>query len=569
MAFSRQGQQTPIRVGRYVPRFAMVRGRGHFVAVTFLCVCGWCALPLRGMAEAPTAAPAVQQPAAAAVAAPNHARAREMTAQIDQALAEAWLAAGIEPTVAADDAEFMRRVYLDLAGKIPSVAQSRAFLSDTGADNRERLIDQLLASAICASHFANTWRDTLLSGTNPELRVSLPELESWLRLRFTANTPYNQLVAELVSSSSALPTRRGQPLAATIPSPIAFFQANERKPESIAASLSSVFLGVQVECAQCHDHPFAKWKQEDFWSLAAFFRGLDGPNTDNTMMVSLTESFDRGGLKIPGTETVALPKYLDGSVPTWRAEIGNRTMLAQWMTDPQNPFFARAAVNRVWEQFFGKSLSAPADAVEAPDPRRAQLVDQLAEQFIATRFDLKQLMRGIALSRAYQLSSKVTTTDADLTAQFACMPVRRMTADQLFDSLVQATGFYEAPPPRNAQPFQADSVRVDFRNKFAAEGRQRSESQTTIVQALTLMNGKLVGDATSVDRSKTLTAIRKIPFVDAKDRVDMLFLATLCRMPHDDETAEFLAYVKAGDQDGRLADVLWVLLNSAEFVSNH
>ena len=124
-----------------------------------------------------------------------------MTAQIDQALAEAWQAAGIEPTVAADDAEFMRRVYLDLAGKIPSVAQARAFLSDSGANKRERLVDELLASAICASHFANTWRDTLLAGTNPELRVSIPELESWLRLRFTANTPYNQLVAELVASS--------------------------------------------------------------------------------------------------------------------------------------------------------------------------------------------------------------------------------------------------------------------------------------------------------------------------------------------------------------------------------
>ena len=362
--------------------------------------------------------------------------------------------------------------------------------------------------------------------------------------------------------------RRGQPLAATIPSPIAFFQANERKPESIAASLSSVFLGVQVECAQCHDHPFAKWKQEDFWSLAAFFRGLDGPASD-TMMVSLNESFDRGGLQIPGTETVALPKFLDGSAPAWRAEVGNRAMLAQWMTHPQNPFFARAAVNRVWEQFFGKSLTAPADAVESADAGRARLLDQLAENFVATRFDLKQLMRAIALSRAYQLSSKVSATDADLTSQFACMPVRRMTADQLFDSLVQATGFHEAPPPRNAQPFQADSVRVDFRNKFAAEGRQRSESQTTIVQALTLMNGKLVGDATSVDRSKTLTAIRKMPLVEPQDRVDMLFLATLGRAPHDDETAEFLAYVKAGDQDSRLADVLWVLLNSAEFVSNH
>ena len=153
----------------------------------------------------------------------------------------------------------------------------------------------------------------LLAGTNPELRTGSAELESWLRLRFAANTPYNQLVAELVSSAAAATASRpGQSVAAlavTVPSPAAFFQANERKPENLAASLSKVFLGVDVQCAQCHDHPFAHWKQGDFWSLAAFFRGMEPPGAGMTMTVSLADSRDRSGLTIPGTETIALPRF--------------------------------------------------------------------------------------------------------------------------------------------------------------------------------------------------------------------------------------------------------------------
>jgi len=491
-----------------------------------------------------------------------------MTAQIDRALAAGWKNAGIEPAVAADDAEFVRRVYLDLAGKIPSVAEVRKFLTDARPDKRARLVNEQLEGAIFAAHFANIWREMLLAGTNPELRASVPELESWLRLRFAANTPYNQLVAELVASSSPGQPRGAQSLAVTVPSPIAFFAANERKPENLAASLSKVFLGVQVECAQCHDHPFAKWRQDDFWSFAAFFRGLDAQSSDMTL-ISLADSRDRSGLPIPGTQTIALPRFLDGSMPAWQTDSGNRAMLAQWMTRSNNPFFARAAVNRVWEQFFGRSLSAPADAGAASPAGHAELLDVLAEQFVGARFDLKQLIRGIVLSRAYQLSSKADAADEERTAHFACMPVRRMTGDQLFDSLVQATGFYEAPPPRMGQPLATVSVRADFRNKFAEEGGQRSDSQTSIVQALALMNGKLVGDATSIENSRTLKAVVKLPFVDTVERLEILFLATVSRPPNDEEAAKFLEYVRAGDEEGRLADALWVLLNSAEFASNH
>jgi Protein of unknown function (DUF1549)/Protein of unknown function (DUF1553) len=511
---------------------------------------------------------AEQLPASpAALSAPAYATARAMTARIDGALSAAWADGGVEPAAVADDAEFLRRAHLDLAGKIPSVAEVRKFLADQRLDKRERLVDEQLEGAIFAAHFANLWREMLLAGTNPELRMGVAELESWLRLRFAAGTPYNQLVAELVASAVPARSRSAQPLAVTVPSPLAFFQANERKPENLAARLSKVFLGVNVECAQCHDHPFAKWRQDDFWSFAAFFRGMDGPSSDMAV-IALADSRDRTGLPIPGTETVAMPRFLDGSLPAWQADSGNRAMLAWWMTRAENPFFARAAVNRVWEQFFGRSLSTPDGGGTAGPAGHAELLDALAEQFVAARFDLKQLIRGIVLSRTYQLSSRGAADDGR-TGQFALMPVRRMTGDQLFDSLVQATGFYEPPPPRAAQPLAAPSVRADFRNKFADEGSERGDSQTSIVQALALMNGKLIGDATSIENSRTLKAVVKLPLVDTAERLEMLFLATVGRPPSAEERAKFLAYIEDGELAPRLADVFWVLLNSAEFASNH
>jgi len=505
---------------------------------------------------------------------PDPAPAHALADEIDRELTAAWQADGVAPAPAADEAEFLRRVYLDLVGKIPPVAEVRSFLADEHPDKRQRLVDDLLSSAVCAAHFANTWRDVLLAGTNPERRTNVPELETWLRLRFSANTPYDQLVAELVGGTIAAPVGRAQSRRTLVPSPLAYFQANERKPENLSASLSSVFLGVQVECAQCHDHPFAKWRQDDFWSFAAFFRGLDGASSE-VMPVALADSFDRAGLTIPGTETVAVPRYLDGGIPAWNNEVGNRAMLAQWMTSPRNPFFARAAVNRVWEHFFGRPLADVTDPREpAQGSALAVLRDELAARFVASRFDLKLLIRGITASRAYQLSSRSRAAepadagDQDITV-FARFPVRRMTADQLFDSLVQATGFHEAPPERGDQPFPVDSARADFRKKFGEQGRERVDSQTSIVQALTLMNGRLIGDAIDLERSKSLQAAVRSPFLDLPGRLEILFLATLSRPPRPEEAARFLAFIQRGEIDLGLADTFWVLLNSAEFISNH
>ena len=212
----------------------------------------------------------------------------------------------LRPAPLTNDSEFVRRSFLDLIGRIPSVAETRAFLDDTRPDKRTLLIEELLQRGAFAAHLANTWRDLLLAGnTAIDARTQAPALETWLKLRFSANMPYDQLAGELLTAT----LEQNNPRA---PSPLAFYQSAEFKPEQLAASVSKVFLGVQVQCAQCHDHPFADWKQPQFWSFAALFKNLDQPRGAGMM---LAEKADSDDIQIPGKEVLVPALFLDGSKP--------------------------------------------------------------------------------------------------------------------------------------------------------------------------------------------------------------------------------------------------------------
>jgi len=200
----------------------------------------------------------------------------ELADWIDGLFDAAWKEQRLEPAPLTSDSEFVRRAFLNLIGRIPSVAEVRAFLEDSRAGKRRQIVEELLQRGAFAAHLANTWRDLLLAGgTAPDARGLAPSLETWLKLRFSANMPYDQLVSELLTA----PLDRNAPRT---PSPLAFYQVAEFKPEQLAANASRLFLGVQVQCAQCHDHPFAEWKQPQFWSFAAFFNNLDAPRADGT-----------------------------------------------------------------------------------------------------------------------------------------------------------------------------------------------------------------------------------------------------------------------------------------------
>jgi hypothetical protein len=497
----------------------------------------------------------------------------ELTARIDASLAAAWARDNTEPAPPADDAAFLRRVYLDVIGKIPSVAEVEQFLSDTSAGKRERVVDELLRRGAYAQHFANTWRGLMLAGTadNAQSQLNSPQFETWLRLRFAINMPYDRLVRELLTApiETAQPGAPGM-MRSFVPSPAAFFQANELKREMIAANTTRIFLGVQVQCAQCHDHPFSHWTQREFWSLAAFF---DAPPGE---MANKPKEGSPNAIKIPDTEMIVEPAFLDGSRPDWESNADKRELLSRWITQTDNPFFARAAVNRLWDHFLGRGFVDPVDDLDkANPPSHPELMDLMAGQFAAHDFDLGYLIRAITASRAYQLSSRTTNLGNDDLAKFARRPIRRMTADQLFSSIVEATGYRQQRRTMRQGQVVPDlaSAAAEFRNRFADSSVPRTEAETSILQALTLMNGKLVSDATDLESSETLVAVAEAPFLSNSQRVESLFMATLSRRPEPEEITKLASYVErggaSGDSKKALADVFWALLNSAEFALNH
>jgi hypothetical protein len=529
-------------------------------------------------------ASAAAPPGKAKVATASDAQA--LTAKIDQHIAARWDKVGAKPAPLADDAEFVRRIYLDLAGRIPSVAEARAFLNDRRADRRSRLVEQLLAGPRYAAHFTNVYRALLIpeAGNNFQVRLGQGQFEDWLKQRLAHNTGYDQMVRELLTTRVG--NDPGFPFTSAGPSPLTFYLAKEFKPENLAAGTARAFLGVSVECAQCHNHPFADWKKEQFWSFAAFFAGIQSRRQQDVIFPT-NEDVTKRELPIPGTDRVAKAKFLDGSRPEWRAGTSARVNLAEWLTSASNPYFARATVNRTWAYFFGTGLVEPVDEMVggSSKPSHPELLHLLADDFAAHGFDLKYLIRAITASRAYQLTSATTHKSQDDLRLFARMPLRGLTGEQLFDSVAMATGHREAGGEENV--FAAllggrVSARSEFLTKFAPSERP-TETQTSILQALTLMNGRVIADATSLEKSVTLAALADVPFATTAERVEALYLATLSRKPTDRESARAVRFVqdavkRAKSKDGparraassnALADVFWALLNSPEFALNH
>jgi hypothetical protein len=506
-----------------------------------------------------------------------------LAAKIDEHIARHWAEAKVEPAPAADDAEFLRRVYLDLAGRIPSVSETRAFLEDKRPDKRQRLVNRLLDGPRYITHFTSVWRDLMLPEANASFQFAFlgPSFEGWLRKVLAKNAGYDEMARELMTAPVGAGGRGFNPNQPD--SPQAFYIAKEFKPENIAATTSRLFLGVKLECAQCHNHPFASWKREQFWSYAAFFAGISGQRQGDFVGPG-REVTDRTELTIPGLDKVVQAKFLDGKEPVWKPKTPPRVTLADWMTAPDNPYFAKAAVNRMWYFCFGVGLVDPVDEMVGAQNTSShpELLDEMARQFVAHKFDLKFLIRAITASRAYQLSSARTNDGQDEPQLFAKMAVKGMTAEQLFDSLAEATGYREGGRQngRFFDPFNDGSARAEFRGKFSNKSDKPTEMQTSILQALTLMNGRVIADTTSIERSETLAAIADAPFLTTEQKIETLFLAALARKPTPKELNRFVRYVESGGAgdapadreratNQALADVFWVLLNSSEFILNH
>lgn len=489
--------------------------------------------------------------------------AQAIVRRIDVLLQEKMQAEGVVPADPAGDAEFFRRVYLDLAGQIPTVSQARQFFEDEDPTKRRRLVDRLLTSPAAVNHLAETWQKAILPmGASPELLRNSAGLHSWLRDQFSNNMRYDRIVSDLVAATG---TEQDGPAL--------FFTALELEPKKIAAATARIFLGLQIECAECHDHPFDDWKQEDFWGYAAFFARL--PKNDNMVRSQNFRLSDRsaGEVTLPDTERVVLPKYPGGRQGSDTDSGTRRQQLSIWMASPENPYLARAAVNRVWAILFGRGLVDPVDDLGPHNPAsHPELLRDLTDYFVATGYDLRNLLRVLCSTEAYGRTSQIDPAAKPDPALFAAMAVKVLSAEQLYDSLNNclAQSDQEYSPFPNVSMNQRRQV---FLSRMSSRTPDATEYDRGLQQALMLMNGSETTEATDLERSALLTSL-EAPFLTDEQRTEVLFLATLTRFPTDNELQRIGQFMQeAGDEEAARktarADLLWALLNTAEFTVNH
>jgi hypothetical protein len=490
-----------------------------------------------------------------ACGAPAVLDARALASRIDKYVEQRLAKERVPPAPPADDAEFFRRLSLDLNGRIPSASQLADFLDDTRKDKRRLWIDELLDgpdnAPLYVRHFTHFWRRQILAQTPEQPDSVVAPLEGWLGKQIKANTSYDRLARGLL----------------TDPEAVGFFLANENIPENLASRTSRLLLGVRLECAQCHnDRSGGKWKRTQFWEFAAFFAGLRPDRAPGFVAAPREQKAGPSRIQVGGLKTWVEARFPDGSKPDWRGGLRPRQALARWIARGDNPWFARAAVNRMWHYFFGVGLIDPVDGlgIEGNKPSHPELLDELVRQLVAHEFDLKYLIRALTLSQTYQRSSRQTHVGQAEPRRFARAAIRALTAEQLYDSVILATGY--RPGPAGG----AGSLRAEFLAPFDDPNSQPLDFQASVQQALMMMNGNFVKEVTRSSRSATVAAV-----IDSKrprpmaQRIEDLYRITLSRQPRPQETRRLLEYAAAHESKQALRDIFWSLLNSTEFILNH
>lgn len=476
---------------------------------------------------------------------------------------------GIRPSVPASDETYHRRAYLDVIGRLPTPEETRAFLADKSPDKRAKLIDSLLDRPEYADFWANKWADLLRP--NP-YRVGIKavfNLDAWLRQAFRENRPYDQFVRGLITAQGST-FRNGA---------VVIFR-DRREPEEISTMVSQLFLGVRLDCAKCHQHPSEIWSQKDFYSFASFFARMTRKGTGLSPPISGSEEIffvkDSGTTKHPLTGEALLPTPLLGEPMEIPAGKDPREVLADWMTDPKNPYFAHVMVNRVWGDLMGRGLVDPIDDIRATNPpTNAALLNALAEDFKANGYDIKKLIRTITSSHTYALSSIPDTDNASDTRNYSRHYRKRMRAEVLLDAITDVTQVdenFSAMPP-GARAIEAWTVRFPstFLDSFGRPDPNQDPPceripETTVVQALHLMNSPGLNRKVTANegRAAKLAASKKNP----KELVEELYLLVYSRYPRPDELSTCVARYEAPKADRRAVteDLLWALLNTPEFL---
>jgi hypothetical protein len=480
----------------------------------------------------------------------------------------------IQPSAAAGDAAFLRRVSLDLTGRLPAPEEVRAFLADRAPRRAKRsaLVDKLLGSPAFVDHWTVKWGDLLQNSRKFLGEKGAYEFREWIRQAIAENRPHDKVVRELLTS-------RGS----SYENPAANFYRISRDAKAAMEKTTQVFLGVRMVCAQCHDHPFEKWTQTQYYQMAAFFSAVGvrpGYEVGEEIVYDQRADFEmkhpKNGRAVAPVFMVASAGLGPGSIPS---DARRREALADWLTSKENPFFARSTANRVWSYFFGRGIIEPVDDIRASNPAsNPALLDALTTDFVNRGFDLRHLMRTIVNSRTYQAGIATNDWNAGDIDNFSHAIPRRLTAEQLMEALTQAAGvrpvFPDVPP--DTHPAQLPDPHVGkegFLDLFGRPARESAcecerRSDLSLPQALNLVNGKTISDAVADSKGRVAKAI--LSGKEDRDLVEELYLASLSRLPSAAELDSGMKYLAGeGGRAARAQDLLWALANSKGFLYNH
>jgi len=507
---------------------------------------------------------------------------------VDRRVFEKLTTLGLPASGGCDDATFLRRVTIDLSGRLPTLEETKSYLASQDATKRAAKIDQLLDAPGYADLFANKWAAILRNKSSGGLDQVSREtfgFHGWIRDSLTNNKPFDQFVTQLV-------TARGKP--GTNPA-VSWYRA-VKDPKDQMADIAQIFLGVRIQCAQCHHHPYEKWSQDDYYGFQAFFTTLGRKELrkmpeDDIIYHKRT----RASAKNPNTNTDLLPTPLDGEPLEIPAQRDPRIELARWMCGPDNPFFAKMLVNRYWKHFFGRGLVDPEDDMRITNPpTHPRLLDELAASFIASGFDLKQLCRTICNSETYHRTSFPNADNGDDEQNFARYYPRRMSAEVMLDAINDVAGaknsFNKQPVGVRAVALPDDSansqsffLRVFGRPQMDTACECERSATADLAQSLHLINSdamhKILGAAGG--RADNLS---REPDADAAKRITDIYLLALCRKPTDGELQVAVNHVNkkrmlsAADPQKlpikqavkeAYEDIIWVVVNTKEFLFNH
>jgi hypothetical protein len=522
---------------------------------------------------------------------------------INEQVAAGWVDAGLKPSPPATDGEWCRRVHLDLIGRVPTIDELRGYLADSSPAKRAELVSRLLGDDFedeYARHWTDVWTTVLIGRDVTNERVNRPGMRQYLRRVFSKNMSYDRFMEELVTATGANANRKD---VDGFNGATNFLSGKlEENGVQATAKTAQIFLGLQVQCTQCHNHPFNKGKQNQFWEFNAFFRQARSlrkrGGTDDVQWVELIDEDFVGEGGNPeeaevyyelrnGLMKVAYPVFVDGTeisrsgfLPATLEDgthygVNRRRELAGLIVS--SPFFAKAAVNRMWAHFFGYGFTKPIDDFgEHNPPSHPELLDGLAARFREQGYDLKELARWLVLSRPYALSSRSLAANEDddpalgEKPKFSHAYLRQMQAEELYESLITATQADRTTRSEDAAK-QKDTWLSQFVIAFGTdEGDDATTFNGSIPQVLMMFNGDMIKTATSTGKGGFLDQVASSGLSNA-GKIEALYMAALARMPSRPEvaTANRMLAARKGDAIGALQDVWWAVLNSNEFIIKH